>query len=158
MIRVLFLCLGNICRSPMAEAVFQHKVNERGLSEQILVDSAGTGGWHIGERAHSGTRRVLREHSIPYNGRARQLSRADVDQFDYILAMDRSNWENAYSLLPTGATKPIVKLFLADAYHQGLVETDEVPDPYYTGGFEAVYNMIDTACDLWLERILSDEG
>jgi hypothetical protein len=78
MIRVLFVCLGNICRSPMAEAVFQHLVNEAGLVAQIVVDSAGTGDWHVGEPAHTGTRRVLTQRGIAYNGRARQVGAREV--------------------------------------------------------------------------------
>src|SRR5689334_2678843 len=82
-IRVLFVCMGNICRSPMAEAVFQHMVNEAGLSSKFSLDSAGTGGWHAGETAHRGTLNVLKDHNIPYDGRARQFIRADLDKFDY---------------------------------------------------------------------------
>lgn len=72
--KVLFVCLGNICRSPMAEAVFQRLVDEAGLGDRIGVDSAGTGGWHVGEKAHVGTRRVLAVHGIVYNGRSRQIA------------------------------------------------------------------------------------
>src|SRR4051812_26586452 len=92
MIRVLFVCLGNICRSPMAEAVFLHKVKAAGLDGEISADSAGTGNWHVGAPPHSGTRRILSAKGIAYEGRARQLSRSDLDSFDYILTMDEQNF------------------------------------------------------------------
>ena len=91
MIHVNFVCLGNICRSPMAEAVFQRMVDEAGLGEQIAVDSAGTGSWHVGEMAHRGTRRVLDQHGIEYTGRARQVTREDMQPEHYVVAMDESN-------------------------------------------------------------------
>ncbi|MCA9996950.1 MAG: low molecular weight phosphotyrosine protein phosphatase, partial [Anaerolineales bacterium] len=92
MITVLFVCLGNICRSPMAEAVFQQLVQAAGLGEQIRVDSAGTGDWHVGEKAHYGTRQVLAKHDIPYNGRARQVTSADMRSANtYVVAMDSRN-------------------------------------------------------------------
>src|SRR2546421_4550256 len=85
MIRVLFVCLGNICRSPMAEAVFLQKVRDAGLEEMIEADSAGTGQWHIGEPAHSGTRKMLASKGVPYDGRARLLRADDLNRFDYVL-------------------------------------------------------------------------
>src|SRR5690606_40491044 len=94
LIRLLSVCAGNICRSPMADAVFQHMVREAGLTDHFRIDSAGTGSWHVGETAHSGTLTVLRKNNIPYNGRARQIDYADLDNFDYILAMDRENLSN----------------------------------------------------------------
>lgn len=149
MIRVLFVCLGNICRSPMAEGVFQHLVNEADLSEQILVDSAGTAGYHVGEQAHSGTRRTLQAHKIPYGGRARQLDRHDLKTFDYVLAMDASNLSNIERIKPQDSPST-VKLFLD--YASGLDER-EVPDPYYTGEFEKVYDMVQNAAQGLLQAI-----
>lgn len=91
-INVIFVCLGNICRSPMAEAVFQHLVHEAGLADKFHIDSAGTGSWHIGEKAHRGTRAILQEHGIVYNGRARQVTGQDMaDPQTYIITMDQSN-------------------------------------------------------------------
>ncbi len=138
MVKVLFVCLGNICRSPMAEGVFQHKVDEAGLSDTILVDSAGTSHFHEGERAHGGTRKILREHDIPYDGRSRPLSRQDFYTYDYLLAMDHSNLSNILSRKPED-TNPVIKLFMD--YAEG-VKVDEVPDPYYTGGFDYVYELV----------------
>src|ERR1043166_10261580 len=98
MVRVLFVCLGNICRSPMAEAVFTHLVAKAGLENDIKADSAGTGHWHIGERPHHGTRHVLASKNIPYDGRARVIDRSDLDLFDYIVVMDNANLRDAHSM------------------------------------------------------------
>ena len=149
MIRVLFVCLGNICRSPMAEAVFQHQVNEAGLGDQFEIDSAGTGGWHVGEPAHRGTLDVLKRHEVPYHGRARQVASADFTTFDYILAMDRSNLADLKRMHP-GAN---VSLFLSFAQQAGLTQETEVPDPYYDHRFDAVYALVDAGCRALLDHI-----
>ena len=137
-VRVLFVCLGNICRSPMAEAVFQHLVDEAGLSDEISVDSAGTGSWHIGERAHPGTRRVLAQHGIAHEGRARQIAPEDFSQFGYILAMDNSNLTDLRRLMPPDCTATLRRfLDFADG-----ASSQDVPDPYYDGRFEEVYALV----------------
>ena len=138
MIRVLFVCLGNICRSPMAEGVFQHMVNEAGLYEIIVIDSAGSGVYHEGEQAHRGTWRVLQEHGIDYRGRARTLTRNDFYNFDYILAMDADNLADIHSRQP-GDSKAHIRLFLDYAPDQ---PEREVPDPYYNGRFQEVYDLV----------------
>src|SRR5258708_34998196 len=136
MIRVLFVCLGNICRSPMAEAVFARLVNEAGLSDRISADSAGTGNWHLGEAPHSGTRRVLQKNSIKYEHRARLLEEEDVKRFDYIIAMDRHNLRDIQALRGGRA-----RIGLLLGYAPQLAEA-EVPDPYYDGRFEFLYDLV----------------
>lgn len=139
MVGVLFVCLGNICRSPMAEAVFRHLVKEQGLEDKIEADSAGTGEWHLGERPHSGTRRVLQLQGIEYDHRARLLTIQDLHQFDYIVTMDASNLRNVLAL---GSGKAKVVPLMAYAPH---AKHTEVPDPYYDGRFELVYDLVTEA-------------
>jgi protein-tyrosine phosphatase len=141
MIKVLFVCMGNICRSPMAEAVFQKMVNEAGLNQQILVDSAGTSGYHAGESAHRGTLAVLQKHGIPYHGRSRPLQRGDFSEFNYLLAMDEDNLHTMRSRQPAN-TQTTMKLFLDYAENPPV---REVPDPYYTGQFDEVYGLVENA-------------
>jgi len=152
MIKVLFVCLGNICRSPMAEGVFQHKVNQAGLGSKVMVDSAGTGGWHVGEQAHKGTRAVLKKHSVPYDGRARQFKRRDLSDFDYILAMDSSNLTNIRQHAG-GESDGEIRLFLSYAKDAGTVDVETVPDPYYDDRFDYVYELVNKGSDALLAHI-----
>lgn len=151
MVRVLFLCLGNICRSPMAEAVFQKMVDEAGLGEQITVDSAGTGSWHVGEMAHRGTRRVLRQHDIDYAGRARQISDADVDSQSYIIAMSQSNVDAFRQRFGDHTRLHRLLDFASEA------DVEDVPDPYYSGNFEYVYRLVEDGCRGLLAYIRDEE-
>lgn len=151
MIRVLMLCMGNICRSPMAEAVFRHMVEQAGLSEKIVVDSAGTSGYHVGELADSRTLRTLERHHILYDGRSRKVCAEDFVRFDYILAMDRDNLRQIDHYLPTSQAK--VTLFLSYAYHAGLLTYDEVDDPYYNNRFEETYETIRVGCKAFLDYL-----
>ena len=152
-INVLFVCLGNICRSPMAEAIFRKLVDDAGLEAQIQVDSAGTGSWHVGEQAHRGTRRVLADHGIAYTGRARQVTTADMDnERTYIVAMDQSNLTD---LKRRFGTHP--NLFRLLDFASETTEKN-VPDPYYTGNFKVVYELVADGCRGLLETIREREG
>jgi len=151
MIRVLFLCAGNICRSPMAEAVFMHKVKEAGLADKINADSAGTGAWHTGEAAQPGTRSILMEHGISYVGSARQIVRQDFSDFDYIVAMDQHNLRNIQHLMRD--SKAQVELFLSFANAAGLTGVQEVPDPYYNDRYDVVYELVEKGTNALLNHI-----
>lgn len=152
MIKVLFVCLGNICRSPMAEAVFAQLVREAGLENQIEIDSAGTGSYHIGQPAHRGTQRILAQNKVPYDGRARQILDRDLQQFDYVVAMDRQNLLDI-NALPTGRAKIVLLLDYATNCREC-----EVPDPYYTGDFAGVYDMVRQGCAGLLAAIRKERG
>jgi len=148
--RVLFVCMGNICRSPMAEAVFNQLLADRGLTEHYEVDSAGTGAWHAGELADPRTRATLTQHAIPYNGRARQVRLFDFDHFDHIIAMDHDIRQNLLRLDPSADSK-ITLLLDWDPN----ARTQEVPDPYYGGpdGFKHIYTLITNACTELLNQL-----
>jgi protein-tyrosine phosphatase len=151
MIKVLFVCAGNICRSPMAEGVFQQLVDQAGLTDRFEIDSAGTGPWHVGESAHRGTLDVLRRQGIDYRGRARQLRAADLTQFDFVLVADRENLSFVRRMLAD--TSAQVKLFLSYAHDVGTVKTDEVPDPYYVGNFDQVHGLVQRGAEALLAHI-----
>ncbi|MFN2189409.1 MAG: low molecular weight protein-tyrosine-phosphatase [Candidatus Promineifilaceae bacterium] len=152
-IKVLFVCLGNICRSPMAEGVFQSLVKESGLEDKFIVDSAGTSSWHVGEKAHHGTRRVLAAHGVAYSGRSRQISARDKsDSWDYIVAMDQSNLREIRRNL---GDHPELHLLLDFASHSGL---RDVPDPYYNGKFEDVYALVEEGSKGLLAHIRRENG
>ena len=156
-VNVLFVCLGNICRSPMAEAVFQQMVKTAGLEDKIKVDSAGTGSWHEGETAHPGTLRVLRQHGIVYEGRARQVRPQDfTDLNSYIIVMDQSNLDNVRRLHDNHPHVYRLLDFASQATQQsnGL----DVPDPYYTGNFATVYQLVEESCRNLLAAIRQWEG
>jgi protein-tyrosine phosphatase len=154
MISVLFVCLGNICRSPMAEAVFRHYINEEGLAEQIRVDSAGTGDWHIGEPPHHGTRKKLDEHGISYEGlRARQVRKEDFDNFTYIIGMDDNNVAQMHKMVGN----PNAKVYRFVDFIPNTSYT-EVPDPWYTGDFDETYRLVTQGCRGLLEHIIKEHG
>lgn len=151
-INVLFVCLGNICRSPMAEAIFSKMVDEAGLREKISVDSAGTGSWHIGERACSGTRQVLARNGYQYNGRARQVTANDMSDPDgLVIAMSA---ENIRDLRNRFGDHPRQYRLLEFAENY---DVKDVPDPYYEGNFEYVYELIEDGCLGLLKAIQSKD-
>jgi protein-tyrosine phosphatase len=151
-VSVLFVCLGNICRSPTADAVLRQRIEGRGLAHLIAVDSCGTGGWHVGNSPDA--RAVAAGHSRGYDLsplRARQVVNEDFERFDYILAMDEDNLAELEQIMPA-TFRGHLGLLLDFGDDSG---PRSVPDPYYGGedGFEAVLDMIETACDGLLDHI-----
>ncbi|MGE0560750.1 MAG: low molecular weight protein-tyrosine-phosphatase [Flavobacteriales bacterium] len=151
MIKVLFVCLGNICRSAMAQGVLEQKVKQQNLS--IRVDSAGTSNYHIGDPPDYRMIKKGLEYNIDISTqRARQFTVSDFDEFDYIFAMDKSNLENINYLARNNQDKQRVKLFLDYPYPN---QQRSVPDPYYGGqdGFEEVYQLLNHATDIFIKSI-----
>lgn len=144
--RVLFVCLGNICRSPTAEGVLRHKLREAGLADRVEVASAGTGDWHVGKAPDKRSQAAAKLRGYDLSAqRAQQVTRADFATYDLILAMDNSNLRHLKALQPAQG-KAELDLFLRRYQSQ----IDEVPDPYYDGeqGFEQVLDLIEHASDL----------
>lgn len=150
-IRVLFVCTGNICRSPMAEAVFQHIVKEEGLADQFEIASSGTSGWHVGERPHSGTQNILKTYGVELakNKRAQQLTRNDFETYDYIIAMDSINLSDM-----SHYSREVPRLL--DFAPEGT--PNDVPDPYYSGGFDYVYKLVEAGSRGLLNHIRAEKG
>ncbi|HWI47209.1 MAG TPA: low molecular weight protein-tyrosine-phosphatase [Rummeliibacillus sp.] len=150
-IGVLFVCLGNICRSPMAEAIFRNLVESQGKSEQFDIDSAGTGDWHIGDGPHQGTVQKLAEHHISTDGVfSRQIKQEDYDRFDYIVCMDNSNIQNALPMLGIKESSKVFRLL------DLIQDPRDVPDPYFTGDFEETYQLCLEDCKALLQKIEAD--
>lgn len=151
MVRVLFVCLGNICRSPTAHGVFAAKVREAGLTHLIEIESCGTGSWHVGEPPDRRASKYAAKRGYDLSHlRAQQVRNTDFYNFDYILAMDNANLRELQQLAPKD-TKAGLKLFLS---YTSLPET-EVPDPYYGGddGFDHVLDLVESAAEGLLEEI-----
>lgn len=155
MVKVLFVCMGNICRSPTAEGVFSHLVRESNLQEKIHIDSAGTHAYHIGEPPDSRAQAAARQRRIDLSPqRARKVKSEDLDAFDYVLAMDQGNFADLEAICPAGQEHKL-RLFLDFA---NRFEEREVPDPYYGGdqGFEHVLNLVEDASLGLLTAIRTD--
>lgn len=151
-VSVLFVCMGNICRSPTAEAVFRHYVENAGLSRYIRIDSAGTHDYHIGDAPDLRTQRAAQQRGYDMSGlRGRQVDAGDFLRFDFVLAMDRTNLANLQRIIPHGSDAH-PRLFLEYARHHA---EREVPDPYYGGadGFERVLDMVEDAAEGLLQHI-----
>lgn len=152
MVKVLFVCLGNICRSPTAEGVFRKLVASRGLEKQIHIDSAGTSGWHVDEPPDPRAREEARRRGINLNSiRSRQVAPDDFEHFDYVVAMDG---ENLQALLDACPAKYRDRIFRCTAFAPEL-GVDDVPDPYYGGvrGFERVFDIIEASARGLLEHM-----
>lgn len=157
--RLCFVCLGNICRSPTAEGVFQHLVNERGLQPYFEVDSSGTSAFHVGEPANSKSQRIANKHGVQLRSRARRFKASDIHYFDLILAMDRENLQNVKRMADTNSGHiQLLRDFDPDP------GDGQVPDPYYGGmhGFENVFQVVKRSCKSLLDElephIQSDNG
>lgn len=154
--RILFVCLGNICRSPTAEGVCRHLAGERGLDGEVVVDSAGTAGWHVGDAPDRRAVAAARDRGIDITGlRGRQVATHDFERFDLLLAMDADNHRDLLDLAPDGTARAKVRL-LREFDTAAVAAGDlEVPDPYYGGpeGFAAVYDAIEAACNGLLDHL-----
>jgi len=146
--RVLFVCMGNICRSPTAEGVMRHLVREAGLEDEIVIDSAGTGNWHAGDPPDRRSTEVARARGVTLDGAARQITVDDFEAFDLLLAMDRENLEGIRAIAPDAESAAKARLLREfDPASAGAPDLD-VPDPYYGGpqGFETVLDQVEAAC------------
>jgi protein-tyrosine phosphatase len=157
--RLLFVCMGNICRSPLAEGVFAHLAHERGVRDQFTIDSCGTGGWHAGELPDPRARATAARYGIHLTHRARQFEPADLQRFDLLLAMDRANLRALQAAGASPARARLLREF--DPSIPGALlagDPPEVPDPYYGSGdgFEQVYAMLRGACAGLLDALLAD--
>jgi protein-tyrosine phosphatase len=148
--RILFVCLGNICRSPTAEGVMRALVENAGLDGEIEIDSAGTGGWHAGEPADSRARAAARKRGYELTSIARKVRNSDFHEFDLILAMDRSNFEDLRAIAPSEAVE---KIRMLREFGDG--ERLDVPDPYYGGadGFAEVLDIVERCCEALIEEV-----
>jgi protein-tyrosine phosphatase len=154
-IRVCFVCLGNICRSPTAEAVMKLLVQKAGHGERFVIKSAGTGGYHVGEKADSRSAAAARMHGIELTSRARQFVQADFDSFDYVVAMDRKNYLHLKQLARTQGDSNKVSLLRSFDPH---ADDDDVPDPYFEDNFGEVFAICRAGCTGLLDHVLSERG
>lgn len=149
--KVLFVCLGNICRSPAGENIFRHAVKQAGREQDFIIDSAGTAGWHTGKKPDSRMSATLRARDIPVSGHARQIQPADLEEFDLVITMDDENYANVLKLDRSGKYHGKIRKLTSFCTEHDLTE---VPDPYYGGqdGFELVADLIlDAAENILLE-------
>lgn len=150
-VSILMVCLGNICRSPLAEGILSAKLP----ADQFRVDSAGTGSWHIGHQPDSRSIAVARKNGLDISHqRGRQFSKDDFDRFDYIYVMDKYNHRDVLQLAKSPSQKEKVSLILEALFPK---ENVDVPDPYYgsPNGFDEVYQMLDQACDILAQKLIS---
>ena len=154
--RILFVCLGNICRSPSAEAVMVKLINDQSCAESIEVDSAGVGSWHVGEPADARMRRHAEKRGYQLDGRARQVRTQDFEYYDWIIAMDDKNFDDLQMM--DRKKRHRAKIHRMSSFCS-QTDTPEVPDPYYGGadGFETVLSILEDACNGLLEQLLESQ-
>ena len=154
-ISVLFVCLGNICRSPAAEAIFQNLINDKGIGNQFIVDSAGTGSWHIGKKADSRMRVAAKKRNINITSHARQIREDDFLKFKYILVMDNSNFNNVVNFKNRVKGSDFARILKIQDFSSVFAEK-EVPDPYFGGdaGFDHVLDILEDSVSCFLEDII----
>ena len=153
--KILFVCLGNICRSPAAEGIFKKNIKERDLENLFVVDSAGTGGWHVGNLADRRMREAALSRGIELTSRSRKIDDNDLYEFDHILVMDKDNLNAVKSLIKDDMHSINSKIKLILNFSK-KVQLDEVPDPYYGGqnGFEKVLDLLDNAIDELINSLI----
>ncbi len=152
----MFVCLGNICRSPLAQGIFEDLVRREGLEAHFEAESSGIGAWHVGEKPDVRMRRTAKAHDIDLDGqRAQQLSRYDLKRFDHLYAMDRSVERDMLLLDRSGALHQKVSRF---SVHDPDPDTHEVPDPYFEGNFELVYTIVDRTCRSILDMLVQQHN
>ena len=153
-ISVLFVCLGNICRSPAAEAIFLNLIDKKGLSDRFIVDSAGTGSWHIGKKADNRMRIAAEKRNVHILSRSRQINNKDFESFNYILTMDNSNFNNVNQLKNKKSLSDFASIKKIQDF-RSVFNEKEVPDPYFGGeeGFDYVLNILEDSVNGFLESI-----
>ncbi|WP_295939842.1 low molecular weight protein-tyrosine-phosphatase [uncultured Alistipes sp.] len=151
--KILFVCLGNICRSPAADGIMQHIARQRGLQQDLQIDSAGTYGGHAGELPDARMRHAAAKRGYSLTHRSRRITEADFGKFDMIVVMDDMNYENVHRLAPS--RKDAEKIFRMREFFRFHPNWDHVPDPYYEGaeGFELVLDMLEDGCEGILEHL-----
>lgn len=151
--KVLFVCLGNICRSPMAEGLMRQRAQEKGI--ELFVDSAATSSWEAGNPPHEGTQNVLRQAGIDFSKmHARQITEADFHTFDFIIGMDQNNLRDLQKIAPAGTEKKI-HLYLSVVPDKKAMA---VPDPWYTGDFQETYQLLKEGLDSWLAVLQAERN
>jgi protein-tyrosine phosphatase len=158
MIKVLMVCTGNICRSPMAQYVLQDRARKERLAEQVVVDSAGISNEEVGNVVSRGTVDMLKQHGIPHDARrpARQVAAVDFTMFDYLLAMDHSHLN--YLQRHAGSSDALISLFLQAAVQAGKLTRADVPDPYYDGQYGRTYDLVTKGCAAFFESLRAEHN
>lgn len=152
MIKILFVCLGNICRSPMAKYVFQNMVNQKGWQDEFFIDSAGTSKEEEGNQMHRGTKAKLQENGIPYNQhQAKQIRTSDYETFDYIIGMEQKNCDTILKMVRKDKKNKVSRLL------DFTQEPRDIADPWYTGDFEQTYQDIIQGCQALLDNIIENK-